>query len=257
MKCDYRVIPLFKTHYSCGKSILTLEKLPDDKKKRYPTSVFDLLVEHKLSTLVIVDDNLSGLLEASKNCKDNKIDLMFGLRLSVTTDMKEKSEELLCKKSKYIIFAKNLEGYKRLIKIWSSASTEGFYYEPCSDFQKIKECWSDKDLKLCVPFYDSFIFKNSLESGCHVPDFSFTQPTFLLETNGLPFDDLMREKVKSFCLREGYNSQEAQSIFYKEKSDFLAYMTLRCINNKTTVEKPELQHMTSDEFNFEKWLLNK
>lgn len=253
MKTTFKTLPLFKTHYSVGKSILTLNK-PTGKEDSYPYSVFDMLIPNKIDTLVLVEDSVSGLLEASKMCKENKVNLVFGLRLSITMDMNAKSEENLKDKAKYIIFAKNYAGYENLIKIWSAAAGAGFYYEPVIDFKTLKTLWNPLNLKLTVPFYDSFIFMNTLESHRHVPDFSFTKPTFLIEENGMPFDALVAKKVGEYCDMNDMSRLKAQSIFYKKPSDFLAYVTFRCIHNRTTIQKPNLEHMSSDEFNFNKWL---
>lgn len=254
MDSSYKVLPLFKSHYSIGKSILTLDEPYDKKKKPKENSIINMLVENKLPTLVLVDDSISGLLEASKNCKDNKIQLVFGLRISITNDMTQKSDESLKQRAKYIIFVKNKDGYKDLIKIWSLASTSGFYYEPCIDFTQLRKLWNEKNLKLVVPFYDSFLMLNSLESHKHVPDFSFTKPVFLWESNDVPFDDTLKVKVDKLCQENKYPLLQAQSIFYKKPSDFLAYITFKCISHGTELDKPELDHMSSDEFNFSKWL---
>jgi len=37
------------------------------------------------------------------------------------------------------------------------------------------------------------------------------------------------------------------------REDFKAYLTFRCINNRTTLNKPNLEHMCSTEFSFESW----
>lgn len=251
----YKTLPLIKSHYSLGKSILTLEK-PRNKEKEseYPIRILDLLIENKLDTLVLVDDNVSGLLQASKNCQDNKIKLVFGLRISVTDNVEDKKEENLNKKSKYIIFVKNPNGYQNLIKIWTFAATNGFYYEPCIDFKTLKTFWDEKNLSLVVPFYDSFLYLNNFESHIHVPDFSFTEPKFLIENNELPFDNFLKDKVTKFSSENKFDFLNAQSIFYKSSKDFIAYLAFKCIHNRTTVEKPNLDHMASDEFNFDKWL---
>ncbi len=232
--------------------MLTLEK-PTGKDDSYPTSIFDLLIQNKLSTLVLVDDNVSGLLQASKISAENKIKLVFGVRISVTDDAEEKNEGTLRKFAKYIIFVKRPSGYKKLIKIWSFAAKNGFYYEPRIDFKTLKQFWSDEDFSLAVPFYDSFLYLNSFESHIHVPELSFTKPVFLLENNNLPFDDLLAKKVEAFAKQNKAPVLPAQSIFYKDREDFLAYMAARCIHNRSTLEKPELSHMNSDQFNFEKW----
>ena len=116
-----------------------------------------------MKTLFLVEDGMNGFLEAYKNCEENKIKLVFGLRTTVCEDAEDKSKESLDKECKYIILAKNQEGYKKLIKISSAASCDGFYYQPRTDLKTIAKHWSEKDLQLCVPFYDSFLF---ITLGC-------------------------------------------------------------------------------------------
>ncbi len=245
-----KITPFIKSHYSISKSILTLDK--PTGYDSYPSSIFDMLIHHKIDTLTLVEDTLSGILEANENCVKNKIKLQFGLRLWVTEDMTSKNNEALPKRARYIVFLKNTDGYKDLIKIWTTAATEGFYYCPCIDFKTLAKLWS-KNLKFAVPFYDSFLHLNNFENHSHVPDFSVLKPAFFIENNSLPFDPLLKNIVDDFCRKESYETYPAQSIYYKKPEDFDAYMTLRCISNKSDIEKPNFDHMSSNEFNFEKW----
>jgi DNA polymerase III alpha subunit len=257
----YNVLPLFKSHYSLGKSILTLEK-PKKNVTEYPVSVFDLLLHNNFNKLFLVEDNVSGLLQANQVAKDNKIQLHFGLRISITESIENQDDDSLKKRAKYIIFAKNNAGYKDIIKISTIASKQGFYYSPAIDFKTLRKLWT-KDLKLCVPFYDSFLYMNSFCSHSHVPQFDFTNPTFFIENNDLPFDYLLKDKVLQYCKEYEYVHIPTQSIFYKSEQDFLAYLTFRCVHGrasykKATLERPEIEHMGSEEFNFDRWFnLNK
>lgn len=249
-------LPLFKSHYSLGRSILTLDAPKDKKGKAVENSIFHVIGEQKLDTLTLVEDNISGLLDASKQASDNKIKLIFGLRMSITDDISIKDENSSKKEAKYIIFAKNSLGYKDLINIWSLAAQDGFYYHPIIDFKNLKKLWS-KNLMLAVPFYDSFLNLNLLEGHMHVPNFGFTKPIFFLEDNDIPFDEILANKVNEYCEKNGFNTVEAQSVFYKKPEDFSAYLTFRCIHaragaKKSTCEKPELNHMCSNQFNFQK-----
>ena len=243
------VVPLFKSHYSLGKSILTLEKEAVDKK--YPDSIFDLCKKAKLKDFFLVDDNMSGFLEAYTNSKELNLKLCFGLRLTACEDMEDKSEDSLSKNNKLIFFAKNADGYRKLIKIYTTAAKKGFYYEPRIDYKNLKELWSEKDLKLCVPFYDSFIHNNFFKNGSCVPALDFTTPTFFFEDNSLPFDELILNKLKKYTKNK--NFIQAKSIYYATKKDFKAYLTFRCINKRSSLEKPQLDHMCSDEFCLESW----
>lgn len=247
-------IGLFKSHYSIGKSILTLEK-PAPLSNSGPVSIFSLVKEYQLQNVTIVDDSVSGFLQAYTYAKDLKLKLIFGLRITVCEDMNDKSESSLKKNSKIIIFPKNSEGYKKLIKLSTIASTKGFYYEPRLDYKLLNENYSD-NLLITIPFYDSFLYNNTLRSHICVPDFSIFNPIFLIENNDLPTDSIVEAKVNKFT-KDKYKIQKAQSIFYHKKEDFLAYLTFRCINNRTTLNKPNLDHMASDTFCVEHWLNNK
>ena len=245
----YNVLPLFKSHFSIGRSILTLEK---DAEKSYPDSIVDIAIKTEMKKLFLVDDNMSGFLQAYTNTKEAKLDLVFGVRMNVCTDMEEKDEDSLKKTCKYIIAAKNTNGYKRLIKIFSVAAQDGFYYKPRIDFKTLKNMWNEKDLQMMVPFYDSFIFNNTMGYANCVPDFTFTEPVFLEESNSLPFDNLIKTKLDAYCQNK-FLQVKAQSIYYNIKKDFKSYLTFRCINNRSTLDRPSLDHMASDEFCFESW----
>lgn len=255
-------LPLFKSHYSVGKSILTLkgaEKSVEDG----PDSIVDIALEQKMKRVFLVEDSMTGFLEAYRNLLDAKIALTFGLRVTVCADAEDKSEDSLKTEAKYVLMAKNQQGYKDLIKMSSFASTQGFYYQPRIDFKRIKEFWSD-NIRLCVPFYDSFLFQNTMRFGQCIPDFSFAKPMFFFEQNGVIFDDYMGEKLKKFIGKE-HDIVRTKSIFYKNRKDFIAYTTLRCIKtrgskggggDKFTVDSPNVEHLVSDEFCLESWLEN-
>jgi DNA polymerase-3 subunit alpha len=212
-------------------------------------SVFSIAKNNNLKDLVLVEDCMTGFLEAYNNSNELNIKLIFGLRLTVCLDMQDKSPESLKSNSKIIIFTKNNDGYKRLIKLFSHAAREGFYYEPRIDYKSLKEMWNDSELMMVIPFYDSYVFKNTLENNICVPEFGFTDPTYFIEDNDLPFDDLIKQKI----INISKNTQKAQSIYYRNKKDFKAYLTFRCINKRSTLDKPELEHMTSNEFCMESW----
>lgn len=248
----FKIWPLFKSNYSIGRGILTLEE-PGKSAENEPDSLIDICIENNLKELILVDDHFGGALEAFHNCKKNNIKLIYGLRFTIVSNISDKSEESINKESKIIIFAKNSSGLKKLIKIYSTGYKDGFYYIPRIDYQTIKNYWAESDLKIAVPFYDSFIFKNSLTFGSCVPDFSFCRPEFFIENNGLPFDELLKNKVELYAKEGGYKVQPAQSIYYKYRKDFLAYLTFRCIDARTTLDKPNFDHMTSDDFSVESW----
>ncbi len=249
---------LVKTHYSIGKSIIQADKptINTPNYKEYPTNIFDLLLKNNLKQLIVVDDSISGLIELSQNCEKNNIDLIFGLRLTVCQDLNSKDEASLKTEAKYIIFIKNPAGYKDLIKISSKAATDGFYYLSRIDFKHLKELWNENNLKLAIPFYDSFLFLNTLESHTHVPQIDFTVPSLFLEDNDLPFDYIIKDKVENYAKENKLDIVPAQSIYYGAEVDFDAYQAFRCLNKRSNISAPQLDHFSSNSFSFERWLKN-
>jgi DNA polymerase-3 subunit alpha len=242
------MIPLFKSHYSLGRSILTLEDKPE--RDEYPDSIIQIAKENKLSEIFLVEDNMSSFLEAYTNTKNNNIKLNYGLRVSVTENISDKTDESRLKNSKFILFFKNKKGYELLTKLFSIAAKDGFYYEPRLDYSTIEKNWTE-DLILAIPFYDSFIFNNTLKNTICVPQLNFTKPIAFIEDNDLPFDLIVKEKMLSFSEKNDLEVFNTKSIYYNSKKDFKTYLTFRCINNRSILNKPELDHMTSNEFCFE------
>jgi DNA polymerase III alpha subunit len=248
------MIPLFKSHYSLGRSILTLE----DKSEvdDYPDSIIQIAKENKLKEIYLVEDNMSSFLEAYTNTKSNNIKLNYGLRLSVTESMNDKTDESRQKTSKIVIFFKNKKGHESLTKLFSIAAKTGFYYEPRLDYETIQKNWSD-NLILCIPFYDSFIFNNTLRNSICIPQFNFTKPVAFVEENDLPFDSIVHNKMQKYAEQNNLEIYKTKSIYYKKKKDFKTYLTFRCINNRSILNKPELEHMSSNDFCFESYLEKK
>jgi len=247
------IVPFFKSHYSIGRSILTLEE-ESTSPEGGPDSIIDICKENGLKNFFLIDDSMSGFLQAYVNSKKSNLKMIFGLRISLCNDISQKDKESLDQTCKYIIIAKNNNGYKRLIKIFSQASLNGFYYTPRVDFKLLSSHWNDNDLQLVVPFYDSFIHKNYLEDNwCPEPPKKF-KLDLIIEKNNLPFDNLITNRVKEFAKNNPQsNIINAQSIFYKNKKDFKSYITFRAIDARTTLGKPNLEHMGSNEFCFESW----
>lgn len=236
------MIPLFKTDSSIGKSILTT-KDPKKCKEGGPDSIFQIAEENNLKQLVLVEDSMIGFLECFNKCKAKGIQLIFGLRVKVESG------------DKIIIFAKNDEGCKLLNKIYSNAFGEN---KGLLSYEYLKKVWSN-DLTLSIPFYDSFIFHNLMYFEQCIPDFSFVKPTIFIENNGLPFDVMIYSEAMKFAERNGLKTIPVKSIYYKNKDDFDAYVTYKCVCNRRmgrarTLGAPGFDYLASRNFCWESYL---
>ena len=82
-------LPFFKSHYSIGRSILTLEK-PDDVIQGGPDSIIKLCQDNDLKEFYLVEDNMTSFLQAYVNSSESKLKLIFGLRLNICQDLNKK-----------------------------------------------------------------------------------------------------------------------------------------------------------------------
>jgi DNA polymerase III alpha subunit len=249
------MIPLFKSHYSILKSILTLDPYEKDRDKDLPDSIIDIAVENNLKEVCLVEDTMAGFLAALTACKASGIKLIFGLRLSFVNSLCNENGSSALTSHKNIIFPKNVAGYKSLIKIATKAAHDNFEKEPRLTYADLHEYWSD-DLTLAIPFYDSFLHKNLLQGSLCIPEFKSIKPTIFLEENNLPFDYLIREACLLYSKINNLKTEEVKSIYYKNKEDYDAYVTLKCLNRKQfgsgrTLDNPGLEHMSSRDFSWE------
>lgn len=252
------MIPLFKSHYSIGKSILTLND-PNKSEEGGSASIFEISIKNNLEEIILVEDSLVGLIDARKRSEELGIQLIFGLRLDVCDDMTAEVKKgcSMCV-HKIIVFARNSNGCNLLNKIYSSAFTKG---SGKIDFKSLKKLYNPTDLKICIPFYDSFIFHNSFsyKEPCMLDD-SFFEPTYFVEDNHLPFDFILKGIIENYCSSNGFEIQQAKSIYYENRADFEAYQTYKCIcsrgfsNKAKTLDMPNLDHCASAEFCFESYL---
>ena len=229
--------PIFKSTYSTGKSILTLDE------------IIDICDEGDMNNVTIVEDNLTSFMKAFHLCKQRGKDLTYGLRITLCNeDLEDDSDH------KAVIFAMNDLGCKLLNKIYSLAFVEN---GGKLTYKDLKSFWDNDSLCFVVPFYDSFVHQNNLYLKNCIPDLEGLNPIFWIENNSLPVDDLILKKVIEFS-KDIYKVSHVKSIYYKNKEDVEALQTYKVLCNRTfgrqaTLSNPNLSHFSSDEFCWESY----
>ena len=105
------MIPIFYSQYS-GKSLMTFQS-PSDALKNNKQSIAKICIDNNI-TPVVVDTKMTGIMELFQNF--NKLDLspIFGLNYKF---VHEDCPDNDINWHKVIVFIKNTQGYKDLIKI--------------------------------------------------------------------------------------------------------------------------------------------
>ncbi len=118
------------SHYSLLDGLTKLETMVDIAKKAEMPAI--ALTDH---------GNMYGAIEFYKLCKKAGIKPIIGVEAYITSgDRKEKITEAGAKRYYHLILlAKNLKGYKNLIRLVTLANLEGYYYKPRMDKEILRE----------------------------------------------------------------------------------------------------------------------
>jgi DNA polymerase III alpha subunit len=246
------IIPLFSTAASLKDGgIWTVEKAGAAKKagrKHGPTSLCDLAKIEGLTQVHLVDDRFANMFAAQKALKDVGCALVFGLKVIVCDDMADKSEASFRNESKVVIWmaGDGSADYQALINLYTLAAQQGFYYVPRLDWKTLCAHWHPS-LLLSLPFYSSFLARNTLTFASIVPQLP-AQPLVLWEVaQDLPFDGLLYDAVERYVQTTGAEVQRVKSVYYRRREDAKAFQVWRAILSRTTYDVPN-DEMTSSEF---------
>ena len=240
-------IPIFKSHFSLGRSILTLEH-PDSCEEGGPSSIFKLAKDAGLKEIYLLENNISSFPYAFEIAKKLGISLRYGEVFDIsTTNGNDKFY------SKVGIFALNDSGFAELRELHTKVHTE---QESVINYEQLK---LGQNLGLVIPFYDSFLNANAFTFANFTYDFGALKPIFFVEDNGLPQDGILREIVMNYAANNGCEIQETQTILYESPDDIDSYMTYRILCNRGdnkkggSLEKPNIDEFGSDKFNWERF----
>ncbi len=113
------------THYSL---LGALPKIPELVKKAK---------EYGMSSLAITDNgNLYGAIEFYKECRKADIKPIIGVDAYVAARTRhDKQTGIDNRRTRVVLLAKDLEGYRNLISLITKANLEGFYYKPRIDLE--------------------------------------------------------------------------------------------------------------------------
>ena len=118
------------SHYSLLDGLTKLDDMVDIAKKANMEAI--ALTDH---------GNMYGAIEFYKICKKKGIKPIIGVEAYVTSGSRHDRVAVSDGKRYYhlILLAKNLQGYKNLMRLVTKANLEGYYYKPRMDHQILKE----------------------------------------------------------------------------------------------------------------------
>ena len=255
MENNKDITPIFYSHAS-GKSILTGWK-ESECVEGGPTSIIKLVKQAGLKKFIYVGSSFHDYVEILKNSEAAGLQMIFGLEILMCPNSEEKTDEAIKSNHKIIVFQKNSEGYKDLVKLYSKWKTNisNKYYEFRFDYKQLRECWTP-NLSLALPFFNSFLAANTLQYNCIIiPDLP-TEEVVLFREVGLvhPHKDLIDFAVDEFNKEGKYEELAVKSIFYEKREDSKPWIVYKAIQSRGNFSAPKLEYLASDDFCWESYM---
>ena len=96
------------------------------------SKLFERVKELGMDSVAITEHgNLNAVIKKYQLAKKAGVKLIFGFEPYIVDDMENK--DMQEKRYHLILLAKNIQGYKNLIKLTTIANSDGFYYRPRID----------------------------------------------------------------------------------------------------------------------------
>lgn len=213
-----------------------------------------------MKAIAITDHgNLYGAIKFYKKCLAEGIKPIIGCEIYVARrNLHDKEAGVDKDYNHLILLAKNMQGYKNLLKIITVSHLEGFYYKPRTDLNLLKK-YSEGIICLtaCVNGYvgeplvegDTQEAKKRLEKLIDI----YTKENLFLEIQRhthVPPQDSLNEKLTALSKEYGVGVVGTNDNHYINKDDAEAQELLLCIGTQTTMldENRKLSMIDSPDF---------
>ena len=199
-----------------------------------------------MNAIAITDHgNLYGAITFYKACLEAGIKPIIGAEIYVSKRTRHDKEAGIDSDSNHLVLlAKDLQGYKNLMKIISIANLEGYYYRPRTDMQLLKEHHEGLIcLTACLGgFVSEPLMSNQQETAekrAKELNEIFGQGNFYLELQkhiNLPDQEVLNTKLIEMSKKLGIPLVATNDNHYVHSSDANAQEALLCIQTQTTVD---------------------
>ncbi|MFM2357433.1 MAG: hypothetical protein RJA61_170 [Candidatus Parcubacteria bacterium] len=225
------------SHYSLLQAV---PKIPD---------LVDTAKENEMSALALTDNgNLYGAIEFYKECKKAGIKPIIGIDAYVAARTRhDKEHGLDTSRTRLVLLAKDIVGYKNLIKLVTVSHLEGFYYKPRIDKELIEK---HKEGVICI----SPSFSGDIALACAQEDFEkaksliawykqiYGAENFFIEITHHPEiegHEKKMESLKKIAKETDTPLVAAHDVYYLKPEDHRAREVMMAIQSGNTVGESE------------------
>ncbi len=216
------------SHYSL---LTALPKIPD---------LIEAAKADGATALALTDNgNLYGAIEFYKDCKKAGIKPIIGVDFYVAPRSRaDKQSGIDARRSRLILLAKNLAGYKNLIQLVTKSFLEGFYYKPRIDRELIEK-YHDGLIAISSAFTGDLTLAlqgNDIARACEIAKWhkDIFGPDYYLEITHHPDVDghqTLMERTKQVAHKTAVPLCAGGNVYYIKPEDKPAQQTLMLVNS--------------------------
>jgi len=199
--------------------------------------------------------NMYGILKFKNAMKDAGLKPILGCEIYISPrGMEQKDFGIDNKYFHMVLLAKNLEGYKNLVKIVSLAHMDGFYYKPRIDFETLSK-YSKGLISLsgCLagPISKPLLENNSKLALENAKKYSklFKENFYIeIQRNGMEEQNIVNEGLLKIAKKLKLPLVATCDSHYLDKEDAYIQEILWCIADGKSWEDPTRRRMPTNEF---------
>lgn len=213
--------------------------------------------ELNMSSIAITDHGcMFGVIDFYKTAIKEGIKPIIGCEVyTAARGLRDKDPNYDKYQGHLVLLAKNMEGYKNLIKIVSTSYVEGFYYKPRVDMEELKK--HNKGiiaLSACLAgdVARALMNRNYEKAKQFTLDYRdiFGEENFFLEIqdHNLPEQKEVNSGLVKLSKETGIPLVATNDVHYVNKEDSKIHDVLMCIQMGKTLNDPNRMRFGSDEF---------
>ncbi len=199
-----------------------------------------------MSSLAITDHgSIYGAIRFYKKCLEVGIKPIIGCEIYITPGSRHDKTAEDKEYNHLILLAKDMTGYKNLMKIVSIAHLEGFYYKPRTDLETLSKY--SKGLVCLSACLNGFISDPLMKNDNKEAESRLNKMTeifgddFYLELQkhpNLEIQDVLNKKLIELSKKYGIPVVATNDNHYTNREDAEAQEILLCIGTQTTIDTP-------------------
>lgn len=216
-------------------------------------------VKHEMPSIALTDHGVMyGNVTFYSECKRAGVKPILGCEVYVATGPRARRDPRLDKEQYHLVLlAKDLPGYKNLIKLVSTAFSEGFYYKPRVDKELLAQ-YSDGLIALTACLAGEVPTKAAngglanaeAALGDYIDIFGKDNLYLEIMDHALPEQPPVNEALLELAKRTGLKLVASNDIHYLTREDAAAHDVMLCIQTQSTLDDPNRLRFGAQEFYF-------